>query len=247
MIAYGGTLPLFAAQIALLLNVAEVVIPSNSSAFSAFGLLTTDYVRRFERTVEWDTSDIDQGLENVNAVAEALADAAMVDLGTNGFSPQEITLVRTGDFRFAGQVWELTMPIGDTRLTAEDATRFAATFPKVYEQTYGPGTAWKDMPIVLLNYGITAIGRQRQPHFPRLPAESLDAAEALRGQTAIFTEPGRQVTIPVYDDRLLRPGHRAAGPAIVNAHDTTIYIPAGFHGRRDELMNYILAEGAIDA
>ena len=48
--AYGGTLPLFAVQIAERLGISEVVIPQNSSVFCALGLLSTDFVMRYDQT-----------------------------------------------------------------------------------------------------------------------------------------------------------------------------------------------------
>ena len=240
MVAYGGALPLFALEIARLLEVPRVVVPENSSAFSAFGLLTTDYVRRFERTVEWVTTGTGDELARVNTVVDSLVAQALEDLRGQGFAGDEITLVRTGDFRFEGQVWELTMPVPERDLSAADGERFAAEFPVVYERSYGPGTAWKGSPVVLLNYSVTAIGRQGKP--PRVrqsAAEGTDPSEARRGERLVYSFAEREpIPMPVYDDLLLRAGHELAGPAIINAHDTTIFVPAGARARRDDLMNY---------
>src|SRR5690606_36364275 len=51
-IAYGGTLPMFAAEIARRLNIARIVIPHNSSVFGAVGALNSDYVLRLTRTID---------------------------------------------------------------------------------------------------------------------------------------------------------------------------------------------------
>ena len=55
--SYGGGLPLFAVEICRRLGCPRIVIPDNSSAFSAYGVLIADYVRQYERTVGWDLGD----------------------------------------------------------------------------------------------------------------------------------------------------------------------------------------------
>lgn len=241
MIAYGGTLPLFAAQIARALEIPQVIVPQNSAAFSAYGLLTADYVRRYERTVEWPTNATGAKLHAVNAVARELVATALRELTAQGFSEKDITLVRSGDFRFAGQVWELAMPVPDRDLTPADADRFAEEFPTIYEQNYGSGTAWKDTAVVLLNYSVTAVGRQTKPRWPRVPSiASEDASAALRGAREVCVPNQGVVKMPIYDDLALQPGNAIDGPAIINAHDTTLYLPLGARVRRDRLMNYVL-------
>jgi N-methylhydantoinase A len=105
------------------------------------------------------------------------------------------------------------------------------------------------MPVVLLNYGITAVGRHHKPAFTRAAvAASPDPSHALQGNREVFSiERDSRIPLPVYDDKLLRPGNVIEGPAIVNAHDTTISVPEGVLARRDELMNYHLTEAGADA
>ena len=58
-LAYGGTLPLFASQIAERLGITKIVIPQNSSVFCALGLLSADFVMRNDQGVGWDLSKPD--------------------------------------------------------------------------------------------------------------------------------------------------------------------------------------------
>jgi N-methylhydantoinase A len=46
--------------------------------------------------------------------------------------------------------------------------------------------------------------------------------------------------IPVYEDAGLPPGASVEGPAIVDATDTTIFVPPGVTATRDEFLNYLL-------
>jgi N-methylhydantoinase A len=46
--------------------------------------------------------------------------------------------------------------------------------------------------------------------------------------------------VPIYDDARFTVGTMVAGPAIVDAIDTTIFVPPGSQAERDEFMNYVL-------
>ena len=45
---------MFVTRICRQLAMTQAVVPRNSSVFSAVGVLTADYIRRYSRTVEWD-------------------------------------------------------------------------------------------------------------------------------------------------------------------------------------------------
>ena len=46
--------------------------------------------------------------------------------------------------------------------------------------------------------------------------------------------------IPIYLDARFTAGSSVPGPAIIDATDTTIYVPPESTARRDEFMNYVL-------
>jgi N-methylhydantoinase A len=243
-LAYGGTLPLFAVQIADRLNISRVVIPQNSSVFSALGLLSADFVMRYDQTVAWGLGA--DRIDEVNRIADSIVGKARAAMGAEGFSDDQIAVSKSGDFRFLGQSYELTMGLPDAPLSAEDAPELAQRFLELYERTYGEGTAWKGVPVQLLNYTVTVTGRQ-----PRRTLQAVEPAprveEDLRlGTRRVFLPTERQYRdLPIYDDARFTAGTRIAGPAIVDAIDTTIYIPPGSEAARDEYMNYVLTTDGV--
>src|SRR5581483_7120974 len=64
-LAYGGTLPMFAMQIARMLGIRRVVVPRDSPGFCAWGLLMSDYLLRYDQTVNWNVTRSDE-LKRVN-------------------------------------------------------------------------------------------------------------------------------------------------------------------------------------
>jgi N-methylhydantoinase A len=239
-LAYGGSLPLFASQIASRLGISQVVIPQNSSVFCAQGLLAADIVVRFDRTVAWDLSRTEE-VDRVNAMADELIEQARTEMRFEGFEDEDMEIARSADFRFLGQAFDLTMPLPDRPLTAADAPELAKGFFELYERTYGEGTAWKGVPEQLLNLTLTVTGRQRRAEPATSSSEPLSAEEMQVSSRRVFLPELREYSeVAVYADDRFATGAAIRGPAIIDAADTTIYLPTGCEGRRDEFMNYVL-------
>jgi N-methylhydantoinase A len=238
--AYGGMLPLFAVEICRRLGCPTILIPDNSSAFSAYGVLMADYVRQYEHTTQWQLSDVD-GLDAVNERAAAMIAAAVADAAEEGIPASDLVIERSGDFRFLGQTYEVTVPLEARDLTAEDAARLSAEFPGLYERNYGEGTAWKGSPVVLLNYSVRATYKRPKPDSGRVASEHKSAMPEPREHREVYLPTERETrTLPVYAEETVAPGNGVDGPCIVDAGDTTIYLPPGSSCRRDEHFNFVV-------
>lgn len=239
-LAYGGTLPMFAMQIAERLHIDTVVVPHMSSVFCALGLLAADFVLRSDRTVAWDLSNLAQ-LDEVNALAAQMEAETRSEMRAEGFTDADIEVQRSADCRFLGQSYELNLPLPPRPLTAEDAPRIAQEFFTLYERTYGAGTAWQGVPTQLLTLTITVTGRRPHPEVRRAVTRPTSAAEIQTGTRAVYLpSERRRREIPIYADQRFTPGSEIEGPAIIDANDTTLFVPPGCRARRDELENYVL-------
>ena len=238
-LAYGGTLPLFASQIAERLGIETIVIPQNSSVFCALGLLSADYVLRNDQGVGWDLSK-PEGVGRVNEIADRMVEDAIQQMETEGFTRDQIDVQRTADIRFHGQAYELTVAMPARELKAEDAEEIFDNFLAMYERTYGEGTAWKGVPASLINYSVTVTGQQDRPDFGKASADPA-STDLTRDTRRVFLPTERRwEDVPIIDDESMTVGSRVEGPAIIDAVDTTIYVPPGTTAERDEYMNYVL-------
>ncbi|MDO8212457.1 hydantoinase/oxoprolinase family protein [Conexibacter sp. CPCC 206217] len=239
-LAYGGTLPLFASQIAERLSINTIVIPANSSVFCALGLLSSDYVLRNDQGVNWDLSK-PEGVARVNAIAQRMVAEAIEQMESEGFPRDQIDVQRSADVRFQGQAYELTLPMPARTLTEDDAQQIFDDFHATYERTYGEGTAWKGVPASLINYSVTVTGRQERPALGTAERNGGPAEDLVRETREVFLPAERRrERVPVIDDARFTVGARVEGPAIIDAVDTTIYVPPGTTAERDEYMNYVL-------
>lgn len=239
-LAYGGTLPFFAVEIARALGIDKVVVPANSSVFCARGLLVSDFMLRFDRSIH-SLLKTPEELERVNTTVRELIDNARAELRAEGFEPAQIAVSRSADFQYAGQVHALPIPVPDRDITEADLPELHNTFTAVYERTYGAGTAWPNSPQMLLNYTVTVSAAQPHPAVAPHPLEPTEEAAMRRGEREIYlpSERTRRV-VPIYDEQRFTPGSRCTGPAIVESVDTTLYIPPAVVAERDEHLNFVI-------
>jgi N-methylhydantoinase A len=234
--AYGGGLGLFAVEVARRLGCPTVVIPDNSSAFSAQGVLMADYVRQYNRTINWMMVDGSQ-IERINAIIEEMKAQALVDAANDGITSGDLDFAISGDGCFAGQVWEITVPLPNRPLTGADGSELAGEFPAIYERAYGPGTAWRDSPAMLVNVSVRATYRRPKPHARQ--ADVKPSTPAPVSQRQVFLPAERRLeSIPVFREADLTPGAKVEGPCIIDVGDTTIYIPSNATCERDRFFNF---------
>jgi N-methylhydantoinase A len=241
-LAYGGTLPMFAMQIARMLDMTRIVVPRDSPVFCAWGLLMSDFVLRYDQTVNWNLSKVDE-LERVNATGQKLVTTAVGAMREEGFADDSIEVARSGDVQYAGQVHALSLGLPDADLTEASIANIATRFVDVYESTYGEGTAWTMMQERLVNYTVTVRGKMPRPRIEPLPLAPTAPQDMLKGEREIYlpTEHERRRT-PIYDEARFTVGSTVQGPAVIEATDTTIYVPAGVTAERDGFTNIVMSE-----
>lgn len=238
MIAFGGALGIFAADIARSLGIQHVVIPAHAAVFSAYGLLATDDVRVAVRSVVWAGGDA----AYVDEAFKALEHEAVQGLHEGGYTSDQITVERQGDFKFAGQLWELTLPIPNQELDDAKMEQIRAGFPALYEAEYGLGTAWEGVPVMLLEARVVARGKAQKLE-PQAAKRDPDAEAASVGRRRIIRAiDGVAVDAALYETEALVPGVRIDGPAIINGPLSTIQVPPEWRLEVDGLGNLVLSD-----
>lgn len=245
LFAYGGTLPFFAVQICRRLGCRQIVVPDHSAAFSAYGVLMADYVRNYDQTVQWSLSDAD-GVARVNEAAQRMYEQAIADAEAEGIDRAQLQVERTGDFRFLGQVYEVTVPLPDRELKAEDADALGAEFVAAYERNYGEGTAWKGAPAMMITYSLRVSHAREKPagRFAEEDPRRLSEEAAVRRRDVFLPDERAWVSIPVYDEEQVTPGATLAGPAIVALKDTTVFLPTAAAARRTSHYAFLITTDA---
>jgi N-methylhydantoinase A len=238
MVAYGGASPLFIGSIARSLGMKRIIIPANSSVFSAYGLLWSDNLRSNVQTVNWSVNN--GSLNDVNELYRSLIDQSTQQLKRTGFSTESIEIIKEGDFKFSGQAFELTIPVPHGDLTDSDRDKLIANFVETYERLYGKGTAWEGSEVIMLNCRVTGIGRTVKPEMKTYDLNEDKPVNYQKLRRLYLPDIEEEREIPAYVDKDFHPGASVSGPAIIEAGDTTIYVPVDSVITKDKFLNYVL-------
>jgi N-methylhydantoinase A len=131
--------------------------------------------------------------------------------------------------RYRRQAYELTLPVGDGAVTRGVLERLAASFHDRHEQTYGHAN--RAEAVQLVNLRLTAVGR-----LPDLKLVSpVDPGSARVRQRDVWFAATGFVPAYVHWRNGLAAGMAIAGPAIIEAMDSTTVVPPGWIGRIDDL------------
>ncbi len=142
MLAFGGAGPLVAPLIAREMQVKEVIVPQAPAAFSAWGMLNTDLVDDFSRTILHILDEVDMG--ELEKLFVGLENDAIASLSSQGVAASQVVLIRQLELRYYGQEHTLAIEIGEgySRATIRQA------FDEQHHARYGH--SMKDM-IEILN------------------------------------------------------------------------------------------------
>lgn len=236
MFAYGGAGPAHAYRVASMLKIPRVIFPPGAGVLSALGFLTAplsfDFVRSHVQGLERLDVDLVNGI-----YAELTAEVTSL-LREAGVPEERITIIRTADMRYAGQGFEVNIPIPDRALTGEDRNALSRTFHEVYREKYGRMV--DGVPVESVNWRLLAHGPRPSIQIKREAQGHLgDPAKGER--EAYFGDQGRLVPCKVYDRYKLQPRMRLAGPALVEERECTIVIGPDCLAEVDDHLNLILS------
>ena len=224
LMAFGGAGPLHAARLAKELDISRILVPRNPGILCAMGLLLTDLRADFATT---RLQTLDAGaLEPTEHAFAALRAQAEAWFQTEHIDPSARHLSRTVDMRYAGQNYELSVPVPDGPITAQTLTALGAGFAEAHQRMYG--FLAEEEPVQLVTFRAEATGIVPKATLQAQDENGPDASPARTGsRKAWLPEAGGWTECPVYDRDRLRPGNHIAGPAIIEQMDTTTVVLPG--------------------
>jgi N-methylhydantoinase A len=232
LVAFGGAGPLHAAGLAEALGIEAVLVPPAPGVLSALGLLLADEVFDTSRPLLERAEALADAPEPLRAAAQDAAGEVRDRLG-----PQAPAVEHALDLRYAGQSYELTVP-----LAGPDALKAAvAAFHERHRSRYGH--AHPDAPVEVVALRTRGIVAADPPALPTEPATDAPLAAARLGKRPVWFGEA-PVPTPAYDRSALRHGHAFEGPAVVHQYDATLVVPPGWRARVDRWQNVRLRRSA---
>jgi N-methylhydantoinase A len=235
--AFGGAGPLHAARLARELDINSVLVPRSPGILCAMGLLLTDLRADFAATRLTTL-----GETAIPVISDAFA--GLQGRAAEWFAEENIAavaqrLTRTVDMRYAGQNYELPVPLPEGPVTKVSLDALGEGFAAAHKRMYG--FIAEGETVQLVTFRIEAAGVVRKASFSPHPDAGPDASGALIGRRDVWMpEAAGFISCPVYDREKLQSGNRISGPAIVEQMDATTLVLPGMSGRVEPYMNLIL-------
>ena len=227
LVAFGGGGPVHAASLMARLDMAAVLVPPNPGVFSACGLLFADAVRDYSQTVfKRIAARSGEKFTRLFAPMMQRAERALAQAGVGKAGP---IFAMSADMRYVGQSFELNVRM---QSDLEDA------FHRAHEAEYGYCDRKRPVEIVTVRLRVTvpahALRIAPKPYVPRRTGKN-----AVAGRQRMRWN-GKWHNATLYDRRLLAPGNKLSGPAIVTEYSATTVVPPGFRCKVDGFENLIM-------
>ena len=237
MIAFGGAGPAHAVGIAQRLGVGTVIVPRGAGVASAIGLLSCDMRFEVSRTAAL----------RVESAACAPAEALFTELeaglsqmfSESGVVTDGMLVTRSVAMRYAGQGYELEVPLGPGRLDRRALAGAAAQFHDRYRQVYGYSDPAR--PVEGVEWRLRGVASRPKVDFP--PAEEREPTVPEAHRAVYDGESHGFIDYPIYDRARLSPRDVIAGPAIIEERECTSVLLRGSSASVDRRENLVVSVG----
>jgi N-methylhydantoinase A len=233
LVPFGGAGPMHAVLVAEELGIPTIVVPSAPGNVCATGLLSADLRHDLVHSVhvplaEVDATEIEGALRTMQAEGRDL-------LAEEGVKRGQIVIQHVLSLRYAGQSFELDVPLGGARVSIE---RISADFDALHLKRYGYDRAGH--PLELVHLRVSALGMLDKPQpRKRRVRNAAPRKDALTGRRPVYLNDAF-VESPVYDRAALAPGARFQGPAIVEEPGSVTIVFPKWRAAVDGYSNIVL-------
>ena len=214
LVAFGGAAGLHVTEVARLLEIRRVVVPSVAAVLSAWGMLATDL--RYE-LVRSHVSEVGRmtaaGLRKLFATLEREGRKRLARFDG------PVTVRRALDMRYGEQIFEIQVDLDGVDLQAADLMeQVAERFHRRHEALYAYSAPGQE--VVVVNARVAVVGA-----LPVLPA----GAHAVGRGAAVSSARrrvwlGDWVEVPLHRMEALAAGQEIKGPAVFESATTTVLV-----------------------
>ena len=219
MIAFGGAAPLHAARLCEKLGIARCLVPVGAGVGSAIGFLRAPFSFEANRSVFTKMSAFDPA--RVAALFADMEEEARRFVRSCDASAEILTEYKVY-MRYAGQGWEIPVPLTPEEAAAPDAATFLKRFEEDYTRLFGRSVDGMEAEITV--WSVNAY----TPLPPVAPLGSAGAASAPapQGRRDLFDPAlGQRTGAAIHPRADLPTGATIDGPAVITEDETTIVLP----------------------
>ena len=221
----GGATGAHITSLAREMGIKTVLISKLASGLCAYGQIISDvkYNYMAPAPVRLDATGAAARLDGLFAGLEARGTA---DLMRDGFGADRITIRRSLDMRYVGQVHECTVDIEPFLIDDAALGRLIEAFHARHEALYT--YAERQSVVEVVNVESAIWGRVDRPNRMQLAPGSGAAAAQDGTRRMIFAADGAAQNVAVFRGAALGAGDRIIGPAVIEEVTTTLVIEPGW-------------------
>jgi len=250
LLGYGGAGPMHLAGYAGDFPWKGVASVPHAAAFSAWGGACMDYAHRRHKSVSAMVPPMKdptlklQAAQIMSAAWEELEQQLINELVGEGFRRDQVTLKHNAYIKYFGHLDDLEVRSHKARLaTEEDMDRLMGAFEDVFTKTY---TLAGKPPSPTFQIGEVSVVAEVSTVKPMVSTYELEGKEpptpASKGKRRVYQQ-GRWTDAPLFEMDEIRPGNEVIGVAIIEAPNTTLFVPPGWRVRLDEHKIFWMDQG----
>lgn len=233
LMAFGGGGGLNAHALAKELSIKKIIIPKQSSVFSAWGMLLSDLRRDYLQTQIVELKE--ESSKQVTESLKMLERKALQQYAEENIESSRVCFRRYARCRYQNQEHTVEIPLPEGDILPERINIICERFHEHYEREY---TYRLDAPVELVCYHLIAIAEMDKLKPEKHPKTGCKINDTIKGKRQVdFVEYGICDAV-IYDGDLFELDMNLTGPAIIEESGTTIIIPPDFSCDVDDYGNY---------
>ncbi len=233
----GGATGAHITALAREMGISKVLVNKLASGLCAYGQIISDVKYNYMAPAPLRLQG-KQAARTLDDLFNGLETRGRDDLAGDGFTDSNISISRTLDMRYVGQVHECTVEISPFKVTENSLEAIKEAFHARHKELYTYDEPHNAVEVVNVESAIT--GHVDKPRRMRIgPGQG--AASALKGhRDMVFSADGIAQNTPVYDGSSLGAGDTLHGPAVIEEVTTTIVVEPGWTVNLHETGTYVL-------
>ena len=237
LVGAGGATAAHITALAREIGVETIILPKLASGLCAFGQIISDVKYNYMATAP-ARLDNKAAYVRLDKKFKELEKKGVAHLVKDGFPKNRISVKRSLEMRYAGQVHDCTVDIETFDIDEKSIERIKQAFHRRHEELYTYSERHSAVEVV--NLEATLIGLIDKPGTPKLK-RGKPVERALKGhRKAIFEASGKSVKTAIYDGEALGAGAVVVGPAIIEEVTTTIVIEPGWTASLHKSGSYVI-------
>ncbi|MQB12304.1 hydantoinase/oxoprolinase family protein [Agrobacterium sp. ICMP 6402] len=222
MITFGGAGPLHAARLCEKMGISTFLVPPGAGVGSAIGFLRAPFGYESVRSAVFNLQRFNAA--EANKLVAAMTDEALsfVEGGLEGVQP---VIERTVFMRYAGQGWDIPVPLAFEQFDGTSAAAIIELFELEYARFFG--RAIEGLEIEIVSWSVKA--SSPLPDVARVAPVATGAVVTPASQRKLFDAASNAfLDAGIHDRTGLVPGNVVNGPAVIVERETSTVLTSSF-------------------